>query len=385
MINSLLHQILTGFLFLSVLFVGCSPKEHNRNGTIFWPTTSIALDYAKRFEIFRSGNVTLVVIKTTGIGSGDSLTYALIPSGTDPPENLEVDQVIEVPVKRMVVTSTSHVPFLDLLGISDYLVGFPNTEYISSKSMRSRVEQNLIKDVGSVNGLDFESLIELQPELVVSYISGPDRGELDQLSHSGIPVVVILDFMEDSPLGRAEWIKFIGMMAGKFNLADSVFREIEIKYQELTTLAENVTQKPPVFSGILYGDTWFAPGGNSFVARFIEDAGGYYTWNDQKIAGSVELSFEAVIDRNIKTDFWIGTGGFSSKNAIEESDPRYANFYAFEKGDVYNYHGRIGATGGFEYLELGGARPDLVLADFIKILHPGLLPDYQPYFFKKLY
>jgi iron complex transport system substrate-binding protein len=164
-----------------------------------------------------------------------------------------------------------------------------------------------------------------------------------------------------------------------------VFREIEQKYQQLMTLTESAADKPPVFSGILYGDTWFAPGGNSFVARFIEDAGGYYTWGDQKIAGSVELSFEAVLDRNVKTNFWIGAGGFLSKHAIEDSDPRYANFHAFKTGDIYNYHGRIGATGGFEYLELGGARPDLVLADFMKILHPELLPNYQFYFFKKLH
>lgn len=385
MINCILHHILKGIFMLGTCFVGCSPNGYNKDEIVITPSASIALNYAKRFEIIKSGNVTLVVIKPTGIGSKGSLTYALIPTGTDPPENLAVDQVIEVPVKRMVVTSTSHIPFLDLLGVSDHLVGFPNTDYISSESMRSRIDQNLIKDIGSVNGLDFESLIELQPELVVSYISGPDRGELDQLSHSGIPVVINLDFMEESPLGRAEWIKFIGLMVGKFELADSVFSGIEHKYQQLTSLTNSVLEKPPVFSGIMYGDTWFAPGGNSFVARFIEDAGGYYTWEDQKIAGSVELSFEAVLDRNTKTDFWIGTGGFSSKNDIEASDPRYVHFHAFQTGDIYNYHGRIGATGGFEYLELGGARPDLVLADFIKILHPGLIPNYQPYFFKKLY
>jgi iron complex transport system substrate-binding protein len=385
MIYPVKNRILWVIFFLGVLFDSCNPKEYSQDKSGIVSSTSVMLDYAKRFEIIKSGNVTLVVIKLTEAGSNGSLTYALIPSGTDPPENLAVDQVIEVPVKRMVVTSTSHIPFLDLLGSSDCLVGFPNTDYISSELMRSRIEQNLIKDVGSVNGLDFESLIELQPELVVSYISGPDRGELDLLSHSGIPVVINLDFMEDSPLGRAEWIKFMGLMVGKFNLADSVFREIEQKYQQLMTLTESAADKPPVFSGILYGDTWFAPGGNSFVARFIEDAGGYYTWGDQKIAGSVELSFEAVLDRNVKTNFWIGAGGFLSKHAIEDSDPRYANFHAFKTGDIYNYHGRIGATGGFEYLELGGARPDLVLADFMKILHPELLPNYQFYFFKKLH
>jgi len=385
MINSIHNHILTLIFFCSVIVVCCRPEKYNKDETIITSTTSTVLDYAKRFEVIKSGNITLVVIKNPGILYKDSLTYALIPSGTELPDYLHVDQVIEVPAKKIVVTSTSHVPFLDLLEVSDYLAGFPNTDYISSESMRSRIEQDLIKDVGSVNGLDFESLIMLQPELVVSYVSGPDLGELELLSHSGIPVVLNLDFMEESPLGRAEWIKFMGLLVGKFELAESVFSEIEQKYQQLTALTQSVSDSPPVFSGILYGDTWFAPGGNSFVARFIEDAGGHYTWDDYKIAGSVELSFESVLDRNAKTDFWIGTGGYSSMQAITAADPRYANFYAFQKGDVYNYHGRIGATGGFEYLELGGARPDLVLADFIKILHPELLPNYQPYFFIKLY
>ena len=176
----------------------------------------------------------------------------------------------------------------------------------------------------------------------------------------------------------------MGLLVGKIYQADSVFKTIEKEYSRLALLAKDQIEKPSVFSGILYGDTWFAPGGNSFVASFIEDAGGQYTWIDQKTTGSVELSFEAVVDRNLNTDYWIGTGGFTNKQSLHTADSRYSHFTAFENDHVFNYHGRIGATGGFEYLELGGARPDLVLADFIKILHPELVPDYQSTFFKQL-
>ena len=127
-------------------------------------------------------------------------------------------------------------------------------------------------------------------------------------------------------------------------------------------------------------------GANSFAAKLIDHAGGMYSWNWNELnsSGSVELSLESVIDRNIDTQFWVGAGEFSSRAALEAADARYANFDAFKSDRVYNYHGKIGPTGGFEYFELGGARPDLVLSDLIKVFHPNLLPEYQPYFYKKL-
>lgn len=371
-------------LYLGGLCVSCDPQTQTGKDKLWEPASIIPLDYATGFKFKKSNDAHIVVINNPGIGLGDSLTYALIPFGTDPSGYLWCDQVIEVPVERLVVTSTSHIPFLDLLNTSKYLVGFPNTQYISSELMRPLIDQNLVQEVGTATGLDYESLIELQPDLVVSYVSGVNRDELEQLNQSKIPTVLILDFLEETPLARAEWIKFMGLLVGKTNQADSVFKAIEKEYNRLALLAKDQIEKPSVFSGILYGDTWFAPGGNSFVASLIEDAGGQYTWIDQKTTGSVELSFEAVVDRNLNTNYWIGTGGFTNKQSLHTADSRYSHFTAFKNDHVFNYHGRIGATGGFEYLELGGARPDLVLADFIKILHPELVPGYRSTFFKKL-
>jgi iron complex transport system substrate-binding protein len=311
-------------------------------------------------------------------------TYLLIKTGTDLPHGIPINQVIEIPVDNLVVTSTSHIAFLDLLQGVDRLVGFPNTQYISSGNVRSRIEKGLIKDVGTSSGINIESLIELQPELVVHYTSGADRAELGLLDQSNIPYVINLDFLEESPLGRAEWIKFMGFLVGEEDLADSIFHSIKMGYLDLTRRTDSLLNRPTVFSGVLYGDTWFAPGAKSFVASFIQDAGGDYTWKDHRTSGSVELSFEAVLSRNSGSDFWIGAGRFASKASLYAADSRYSSFQAFQSDQIYNYHGKIGATGGFEYLEQGGARPDIVLADFIKILHPELVSSHQLYFFKKL-
>jgi iron complex transport system substrate-binding protein len=116
----------------------------------------------------------------------------------------------------------------------------------------------------------------------------------------------------------------------------------------------------------------------------IEDAGGAYSWSDLNSSGSVELSLEAVMDRNAGTDFWIGPGDYTTKADLLQADPRYAHFQAFQMDQVYNSHGRIGSAGGFEYFELAGARPDLVLGDLISIFHPEYLPDHELYFYQKL-
>jgi len=380
-------RVNTKLIFFAVLcsgmfLVSCDPSEKQGHLTEASISNPVEISYAKRFKAWKKGDITRIVVNSGE--SGEQFDYWLIPAGFVLPDTVSADQIIEIPVTKWVVTSTTHVPGLDLLEIPDYLVGFPNTNYISSVAIRSRIEQDLVKDIGTVNGLNFESLVELQPELVISYISGPDRSQLDQLDQSGIPYVLNLDFMEESPLGRAEWIKFIGLLSGRFELADSIFKAIEQDYLNLRNLAGNVREKPTVFSGLLYGDTWFAPGANSFAAKFIEHAGGNYSWDDQDHFGSVELSLEAVFDRNGDTEFWIGTGDYSSKQALAGADPRYSHFQAFKTDKIYNYHGSIGPTGGFEYFELGGARPDLVLADLIKILHPDLLPDHQLYFYQKL-
>lgn len=368
---------------ISLIIISCTNPEDKEAPSIVELSSNVELEYAKSFRVWEQEEGTY--INVNGEGSPDQgYTYLLIKRDTELPPGISINQAIEVPVKNLVVTSTSHIAFLDLLRSTNHLVGFPNTHYVSSTHARSRIEKGLIKDVGTSNGINIESLIELQPELVVHYTSGVDDSDLGLLDQSGIPYVINLDFLEESPLGRAEWIKFMGLLVGKEDLADSIFQSIKMKYLALTNRTDTLLNRPTVFSGVLYGDTWFAPGARSFVASFIRDAGGDYTWDDHRSSGSVELSFEAVLSRNTNSDFWIGAGGFTSKASLYAADNRYSIFQAFQSGQMYNYHGRIGATGGFEYLEQGGARPDIVLADFIKILHPEIISSHQLYFFKRL-
>ena len=354
MASTVIVQVLNFVVLMAVVLSSCNSPQTQQNQFEEASRIQMELGYAKRFKVWSIGEVTQIEVNSGG-GSGDTLTYLLVPPGPSKPVHINTDQVIEIPVRKLVVTSTSHIPYLNLLEASEHLIGFPNTRYISSKVVRDRIDRGLLVDVGDATGLNFESLLALQPDLVVSYLSGVDRSEIDQLQQSGIPYVLNFDFMEETPLGRAEWIKFMGLLLGKLDLADSVFKEIESRYQELKRTSEAATYKPSVFSGILYGDTWFAPGARSFAARFIEDAGGSYSWNDLSAAGSVELSLEAVLDRNLHSEFWIGTGDYASKISLAQADPRYSHFKAFQEGRIYNSHKRIGGHRRFRIFRTGSS------------------------------
>ena len=176
----------------------------------------------------------------------------------------------------------------------------------------------------------------------------------------------------------------MALFFNKEKLADSVFQEIEKEYTATQQLTKNVTTKPSVLSGILYGDAWFLPGGKNYAAKLLEDAGCYYLWAQDSTNGFLQLSFESVYAKAKEADLWIGVGSFASLNELKVAEKRYELFKPFQNSKVYSYNARIGAKGGSEFLELGYLRPDLILKDLVKIAYPDLLPDYQLFFHKPL-
>ena len=236
-----------------------------------------------------------------------------------------------------------------------------------------------------MNGkINLELLLATQPDVVIAFDLGGESSILDKIIEAGIPIVYNSDFLEETALGRAEWIKFFGYIFDKFNLADSIFNGIVERYDQLKNLTQNVIERPSVFSGVVYGDTWFLPGGKNWSAQFIRDAGGTYIWGDDMSPGWLELSFETVLDRAREAQFWIGVASINTRAELMTQDSRYELFEAYQKQRIYNYNKRIGENGGFDFFESAYARPDLVLADLIWILHPELLPNHITYYFQKI-
>jgi iron complex transport system substrate-binding protein len=274
---------------------------------------------------------------------------------------------------------------LELLGVEKSLVGFQDTNYISSEKTRKRIDSGFVRELGNEAAMNTEVLFELQPDVVIGFAMNSVNKTYNLIEKHGIPVIINGDWLEETPLGRAEWIKFFGVLFNKEKEADSIFRKIEQEYLAAIVIAKKARNKPSILSGaIMRNDIWSLPAGESFVAQFLEDANVNYLWKDSKGKGSLQLSFESVLDKAQKADYWIAPGYFSSKAQLIENNPHYKNFVAFKTNNIYTASTKKGATGGVIYYELGPTRPDLILKDLIKITNPNLLPNYRLSFFEKM-
>lgn len=346
------------------------------------------LKYAKGFSIGKSNSgITTIKITSPWPNAESAFTYALVPRDILVSVQLnkeDYDAIVTVPVERIVVTSTTHIPALEALGVDESLIAFPDTKYISSEKTRMRIDSGGIKELGNNQSLNTEMVIELKPDLVVGFSINSQNKIYETIQRSNIPVVYNGDWTEETPLGKAEWIKFFAPFFQKEKVADRIFDAIENSYLDARALAESAAVKPKVLSGALYKDVWYTPGGKSWAAQFLKDANANYIWEATPETGSLSLSWEAVLEAGQHSDFWIGPAQFTSYKNLEDGSLHYKQFDAYKNKKVFTFAKTEGATGGLLYYELAPHRPDLVLKDLIHIFHPDLLPDYQPYFFKPL-
>lgn len=376
--------------FIILLLVSCiwltSCKENKgkTSSSINEKIKKETIKYATGFSINYHKTYKEVIVTSPWPKSKDTFRYLLINKGQSIPKHTDSDIIIQLPIEKIVVMSTTNIPALEYLDIDKKLVGFPNTRFISSPKTRARIDKGEIKDLNNDLEINIELLLDLQPELVIGFsVNGNDK-KLDQIEKFGIPVVLDGAWTEAHPLGRAEWIKFIAAFFDKENEANSIFNDIEFNYEEAKQIGSTINEKPIVFSGSMIKDIWYVPGGKSFVAKFLEDANTNYLWKDNESNGSVQLNFENVLEKAYKAELWIGAGLFENKAQMQDQHQGYTYFDAFKNNNIYSYTNKTGPNGGLLYYELGPLRPDIVLKDIIDIAHPNLLPDYENFFFKRI-
>lgn len=352
-------------------------------------TIVMQLKYAKGFSVTDYQTHKIITIKKPWPNSEKEYQYILSNINMEAPKFLSgqydffnVD--IKTPIENIVVTSTTHIPALELLGVEQTLVGFPGTDYISSEKTRKRIDDGNIRELGKNEGINTEVLLALNPNVVIGFgVDGVNK-TFETIKKAGIPVIYNGDWVEASALAKAEWIKFFGVLFNKEQEAEAIFNQIETDYLSAKTIAKQAKTKPTVLSGAMYKDVWYLPNGSSAEAQFLNDANVDYLWKATTGNGSLALSFEAVLDKAQDADIWLSPSYYTSLSQLKDASNLYTNFSAFNNASVYSFSNTTGATGGVLYYELGTARPDLVLKDLIKICHPELLEDYTPYFFKRL-
>lgn len=366
---------------VSFLFFSCQQKQ-KKNIENQSPENYIR--YATGLSIQKYTNFSIVTVSNPWPTSDKNYTYILHQKAAKIPDSLQKYTAIQVPIKSIVVTSTTHIPALELLEVEDKLIGFPNTDYVSSEKTRTLIETGKVREIGTNQSLNTEVLLDMQPDVIIGFGVDGEKKTYDNLQQNGLKILYNGDWTEQHPLGRAEWIQLFGVLFGLEEKSDKVFKNIENDYLEAIELAKKATSKPTILSGAIYQDQWYLPQGKSWAAQFLDNAKGDYLWASSEGTGSLSLSFETVLEKAQNADFWIGPGQFTSFEQLEKANPNYKHFNAVQNKNVYSFSSKKGKTGGVIYYELASNRPDLVLKDLIKILHPELLTDYELYFFEKL-
>lgn len=372
------------FFFAFLVFSSCKNEKTSPPSPSESMGEPVEVAYAQGFSITDKGDHTIIEVTNPWPDAGKTFRYALVKDKANFESTETFDAVVQVPVQNLIVTSTTHIPSLDMLGESDKLIAFPNLDYISSENTRKRIDEGKVTEIGNNESINTENVIDLQPDVMIGFAVTGNNKTYETLQRAGIPIVFNGDWNENHPLGKAEWIKFFGAFFDKNEEAAALFSEIETEYNTVKELAQTAENTPTVLSGALWKDIWYLPEGNSWGAQFIGDANGEYLWADSKGTGSIALNVETVIEKAQHADFWIGPGQFTSYQELEDANKAYTQLDAFKNKNVYSFSSLKGETGGVVYYELAPNRPDLVLKDLVKILHPDLLPDYELYFFRDL-
>jgi iron complex transport system substrate-binding protein len=355
-------------LILTILSFGCS---HSGNNSVL----NNSNENARGFKIENYGNVTkLTVFNPWEKAKNISMEYFLLGKNKPLPDSLSGKTIIRTPVERVICLSTTHLAFLNLLDENDAITGISGSQYVSNPEIRKRMESDGVPDVGYGQNLNYELIVNQKPELVMVYgIGGEVTSYTQKIEELGIPVIMVAEYLEETPLGKAEWIKFIGALFNKNNVAEELFNHIESEYNRLKDIALQDAQRPKVLVGSPYKDSWWVPGGKSYLANLISDAGGEYLGKENSSHESYVISFEHALTWAGEADIWINMGNYTGKSEILSADERFGHFPVFKNGRLYNNVKRLGNHGGNDFWESGTVNPHLILQDLISVFHPGLI------------
>ena len=276
--------------------------------------------------------------------------------------------VLHVPLRRAVILSSAQIGYMLRLGVAGRIVGVGDGKYIVDSALYAKTAAGEVATVGNGHELVLEKVLDQKPELVMTFATGGGYDDYERLQALGIPMMLTSEWQEDSPLAKFEWIKLFGMLFGKQALADSIFKQTNEEY--LSSLVSRLSSKSPrVLVGMSYGGVWYAPGGHSYTAQLIRDAGGCYLWAGDTTR-EMRLSLEEVFAIADSADIWINPGAFSSPDEILAAEPRVKNIRAFRDGRVYQNDGIKGPGGGNDFYESAVAHPVELLANVIGNMYP---------------
>ena len=333
------------------------------------PGDTLTMKYARLLTVVRHKHYTEATLLDPWRPRSVLHRYVLVPRTEPLPRHLPKGTVVRTPVERSVVFTTAHCQLLEYLGATDRIAGVADLQYILIPDIRRRVAVGIIADCGDAMAPALEKIIDLQPQalLLSPFENSGGYGKLDAL---GTPIVETADYMESTALGRAEWMKFYGMLFGCEQRADSLFRVVDSTYCYLKQAAQHFTARLSILTERKTGSVWYVPGGRSTVAQIIADAHGRYAFSRDTHSGSLALAFEQVLAEAGHSDIWLfkynGQGHMTKADLLAEFHG-YAGLNAFRNNRVYACNSRVQP-----YFEEVPFRPDYLLRELIILMHPEL-------------
>ncbi|WP_303744998.1 ABC transporter substrate-binding protein [uncultured Duncaniella sp.] len=360
-------------LFLALIMVACGNRQENINEFVSDVYTPV---YARGFSISgaEGKRSTLLTVSNPWQGA-DSVVVSLFISrdGEPVPDGFE-GQVIYGDAARVITMSSTQIAMLDAIGESRKVVGVSGLGFISSPGIRSR--RDSIGDVGYDSNFNYELIMSLDPDIVLLYgVNGASPVE-SKLRELDIPFIYIGDYLESSPLGKAEWMLALAEIVGRRDDGEKHFKEIAQSYNSLKELVSNAVEDvPKVMLNAPYGDTWFMPAEDNYSVQLIRDAGGEYIYGRNRSGISVPIDIEEAYMLCSDADIWLNPGSAGTLAELAVACPKFTDTDCFRSGHIFNNTRRSTSGGGNDYYESGVVNPDMVLRDLVKIFHPGLVHE----------
>jgi iron complex transport system substrate-binding protein len=355
-------------LFFGFLFLSCNLRKNN---AIQLGQSSNICTKSKHLSIEKNGNGFLVTTRYD-ISSKKTQNVASFFLAKSKPKTLASDVMfIQIPIKSGVFLASSHIGMMYELGLENLICGISRKQFLCKNPKHIRQ----IEEFMDLSGQGIERLISTKTSLVM--YSGFDSKPIliEKLEKINTPCIPNYDWREETPLGRAEWIKLFGILNGKELQAENLFKTICANYNALKSQTSKITKKPSVFAGGMIGDVWYSPGGSSFMAQLFEDAGANYSLKNQKVNASISFTFEKAFGINQSIDYWINDGAINLQDLAKEN-AKYKTFGAFKNKKVFGNKSTSNC-----FWERSAVRPDLVLKDFIQLFHPELKTTENTYYF----
>lgn len=364
-------------LSVVVTLTGC------RGGNAVFPEEegdTLQLKYASLLTIVTHEGYTEATVRNPWKEEMTLHRYYLVPSDSALPdfENLPSGTIIRTPIKRAAVFTTVHCSLLTQLGVGENIVAVADSKYIKIPYIHEQIQKGRIVDCG--NGLNpvVEKIMDVKPDAIMlsPFENSGGYGKVEEL---GIPLVECAEYMENSPLARAEWMRFYGLLFGKSRETDSLFAVVDRSYTALKKQAREAGEGRSVLIDKMVGSVWYVPGGRSTIGQMVQDAGGRYYWASDHHSGSLSLPFESVLEHGGESDVWLLRYSSDHQMALREllGDYRsYDQLAAYQTGEVYGCNVELSL-----FYEQTPFRPDLLLSDFIQIFHPDItnLPPLRYY------